>query len=226
MAHFIITNNRVGISTQTPEIKLKDSLSRITFKADNKQRKEGKFGFDIVTKQLLSDCTDPEKLKTEYTPFKIERKTKDKSGNEKTIAVDYYVPWVSLSKDQTIVLDAEVDSIIGKVAGKIDSIEGNENGNIGLNFLDKNDSKTEVLKQIKKIELTCKNTNETPTNLRFKVGEDIIGGLNIFHPAQKEVDVRIVLVTVEDPKQIKSKKSKLSKEIADIINKIGVKKLN
>ncbi|GAF05421.1 hypothetical protein [Saccharicrinis fermentans] len=185
MTTFTFSSEHIS-GTMTTEAKLRVSECRIEFdtykSAGDKARTKGEFGFDSLTKKLRQNSTDLEKLKKEYTPFNIAEE-------------EYYVPWLSISQGQTVELSVDVKK--NKDKGTLDLIEGNDGNEFTILTKDKNGNESKDLAAMKSISISCNATKQTPTQLRFKSGNNIIGGINVFHPKPKKVDLRLVMVTTK-----------------------------
>jgi hypothetical protein len=175
MAYFELSHPAAG-TIKTQEIKFKPTICYIDLDADNVERKEGKFGFDILTNKLLRICKRGEKkLKKEYSPYKIEKE-------------EYYIPWLSMQKDQLVSLDVKVKNIQGEKVGEI-KVLGNDNKDFTITFKNGTTPSTNV-EDVDTLDITCNTTSVETSEIRFELRGTVSGGLNIFHPEPKQFDIR------------------------------------
>ena len=163
------------------------SKCRFNFEADANDRKNGVYGFDKLTKKILKNSRplDKEKgkgkLEQVYTPIET-------IGDEL-----YYVPWLSIRKDQTVTLSLEIKVIEGDKLGTIITT-GNEDKNFNIRFLNASNNETDDIEDAEKLELTCNKVSDDETKLRFRVDGLDAGGLNVFHPEPKQVNLKWYMV--------------------------------
>lgn len=156
----------------------------VEFDADNSDVKKGKFGFDKLTDKLLRICdSDEAKLKNEYDPITVE-------GEE------YFPPWVSIRKGQTITL---------KVKSKYDN--KGEYQSVAIEDHPDFTFDPKDLKEASEIKITCNNTNPSTAQVKVIADGKDAGAINFFYPEPKTVDLRWVFVEIggNDEKTFTSK---------------------
>ncbi len=169
----------------------------VEFDANFGEFKEGKFGFDKLTEDLLKVCTsDKEKLKKEYNPIKVDGE-------------DYFPPWVSMRKDQTITL-------------KVSSKFKNEKEYKEVIFADHPDFTFEPndLLGAREVKITCSNTNENPAQVKVLADGDDAGAINFFYVKPKTFDLEWCFVEMtESSGDKKDLERKINKNDLDLLLK-------
>lgn len=146
----------------------------VEFDAQNSDLKNGVFGFDKLTDKLLRICdSDKTALKKEYGPIKV--------GGE-----DYYPPWASIRKGQTIVL---------KVKPKFSNKD--EYKNVVIEDHPDFTFEPKDLKDASEIRITCNNTNENTAQVKVIADGKDAGAINFFYPEPKTIDLRWVFVEIQ-----------------------------
>lgn len=169
-----------------PEV-MKPNKCVVVFDADNGDIKKGKFGFDKLTDKLLGICdSDKEKLKNEYDFFKVDGE-------------DYFPPWVSMRKGQTITL---------KVKSKFKNKD--EYQSVTIEHPDFTFEPTD-LKEASEIKITCNNTNPSTAQVKVNADGNDAGAINFFYPEPKTVNLRWVFVEINGDKKDNDVLSKIIK---------------
>lgn len=176
---------------RTPE----NTRCRFNFSADIEKRRNGEFGFDQLTPQLLkktkslNNNSSLAPIEDVYTPI-------EGIGKHK-----YYVPWISLRKGQTVTLNVEVAIIKGDKLGTIIT-KGDQNNLFKITFLDKDDNPSENINTSRKLSIYYRpessDTTTQNTQLQFSVDNHPTGAINIFHPPPKQVFLKWYAVGRDD----------------------------
>lgn len=159
---------------QEPE---KEKKCTVEFDADNGDVRDGKFGFDKLTNKLLRICESGEaKLKNEYDPITVD-------GEE------YFPPWVSMRKGQTITL---------KVKSKFDN--KGEYKSVALEDHPDFTFEPKNLKDASEIKITCNNTNPSTAQVKVLADGNDAGAINFFYPEPKSIDLEWFFVEISGDK--------------------------
>ena len=143
----------------------------IEFRAVTSDYREGNYGFDWLRPNYDSIITsDYDSLKQEYTPKPI-------------FGEDYYVPWLSIRKNQTVKLKLEKSF---RRKNDFNTIEINNHPDFTISTTD--------FKGDNEIEITCLNESTTPSQLIVNADGIEAGALNIWHPSPKTIDLDWVFV--------------------------------
>ncbi|MCF6350329.1 MAG: hypothetical protein L3J23_04790 [Flavobacteriaceae bacterium] len=185
----------------------KDKKCVIKFEADNNDIKNGIFGFDTIPDKYKRICTsDITKLENEYPSLTVE--------GEK-----YFPAWVSMRKDQTIILD--IDSTI-KQKEEYESIAFEEYPDFTIVPIDRKGNKVD-LKEAKKVKITCKNTNQNTAQIKVIADDKEAGAINFFYPKPKTIDLKWYFVEITgDEKDKKDLKNKINKTKLETLLKKGL----
>lgn len=169
-----------------------DKRCRVEFEVSGSEAEEGVFGWDAHQDNYRRICDNYETLRDkEYPPLKIDNR-------------DYYVPWLSLRKGQTITLG--LDKLVRGSYERITLSAGGAPLKID----------PEDVKEAGRVQLTC--TGDLPQPLQLKVEADgqLAGALNIWQRPVKTVEVRWVLVEIQgndkDRDDLKKKITKVKLE--------------
>ncbi len=180
-ATFTLTVPSIGY---TKSIVLKIPQCTVTFKAKNSDIKDGLFGFDTIPSTYKNSCkSDITALEKEYTPLKIE-------GEQ------YFVPWLSIRKGQTVTLKVKKDI---KLKKEFESIAFEAHPDFDIT--------PKSLIDADEIQIYCKNTNTETAQLKVKVKvKDIVkeryaGGINVFYPKPKTIDLEWFFVEITGNKK-------------------------
>jgi hypothetical protein len=171
--HFVGEYEEMTLSKRKEE---KEKKLILTFDADKKDIKNGKFGFDKFDPNFKKIYTgaDFSEFENEYKPIQV--------YGEK-----YFPVWVSMRKGQTIKL--ELDEIKRK----------NYKLYTEVKFVDNPDFTFEPanLKEAKEVHITCNNTG-SQTQINIEGDGEVVGAINFFYPEPKEVAVRWVIVNFNE----------------------------
>lgn len=147
---------------------------RVEFDADNGEVKDGKFGFDKLTRSLRNNCdSDLAKLKNEYGPITVDDE-------------EYFPPWVSIRPGQTITLKV---SQTFKNEEEYQKVEIQEHPDFTFEPMD--------LKEASEIKIYCKNSNPETAQVMVLADGNDAGAINFFYPEPKTIKLRWVFVEIK-----------------------------
>ncbi len=149
----------------------KKQKCRIEFKAKNDDLKNGVFGFDWMRDNYKNIVEDYDALKKVYTPIE------DIEGKE------YFIPWVSIKKGQTITLKVDKDKF--KNIDKV-TLEGK-----GFEI------SPEELQDAKEVHIKCTRNLTEPTKLEVYGDGKLAGAINVWQNQRKTLKLRWVIVEVQ-----------------------------
>jgi len=154
---------------------------RIDLKASKNDIKNGVFGFDTIPKKYKEICeSDISALKAEYHPL------------EKEVLEEEYLPsWLSIRKDQTVSLKLDWEK--EKRAEFYNTIAFEEHADFEITPTN--------LKDADEVQIKCKNTSQNAAHLLIKADDLVVGGLNVFYPEPKSIDLHWAFVEISGDKK-------------------------
>ena len=175
---------------------------RIDLEAKSRDIKDGVFGFDKIQNNYKNICkSDNEKLRQEYRPI------------PNVLGKEYLPPWLSIRKGQTVELELDWEK-----KGRAD-----EYANITFDTHTDFTITPTDLKGVKKIQITCNNTNQKPVQILIKADDKTVGALNIFYPEPKKIELEWCFIEITgNGKDKNDLKTKINKPKLETLLKKGL----
>ncbi len=168
--------NESGTTSTTSVDDEKPKKCIIEFSVKNKVINDGTFGFDTIPSNYNTICeSNIQDLENEYNPFEVESE-------------QYFPPWVSIRVGQTIILQ------LNKTFNKKDeyqSVAFEEHNDFSYRYMKGSTEVTDMI-EAKEVHITCSANNESPDGTLIKVKADgaDAGGINIWYPTPKTIDLQ------------------------------------